>query len=79
MEYDSEWAERVKMEKFPWHNNQWIEAIQSADNGISSMPKGLPYKKNPGYGADVDFLDFQLQEVDGDEDDEDDKGILIDS
>ncbi|XP_076806498.1 kinesin-associated protein 3-like isoform X2 [Clavelina lepadiformis] len=29
MEYDVEWAKRIQLEKFRWHNSQWIDMVES--------------------------------------------------
>ena len=28
-EYDFDWAKRIKLEKFRWHNSQWVEMVES--------------------------------------------------
>ena len=28
-EYDANWAKRIKVEKFRWHNSQWVEMVES--------------------------------------------------
>ncbi|KAF4799805.1 Kinesin-associated protein 3 [Turdus rufiventris] len=28
-EYDEEWAKKIQMEKFRWHNSQWLEMVES--------------------------------------------------
>jgi len=28
-EYDANWAKRIKLEKFRWHNSQWVEMVES--------------------------------------------------
>lgn len=30
-DYDDEWAKRIKLEKFRWHNSQWLEMIESQE------------------------------------------------
>ncbi|CAH0775981.1 unnamed protein product [Bemisia tabaci] len=27
--YDKEWAEKIKIEKFTWHNSQWLEVVEN--------------------------------------------------
>lgn len=28
-EYDEEWATKIQLEKFRWHNSQWLEMVES--------------------------------------------------
>lgn len=28
-EFDKEWEEKIRLEKFRWHNSQWIDMIQN--------------------------------------------------
>lgn len=28
-DYDEEWAQKIQIEKFRWHNSQWLEMIES--------------------------------------------------
>ena len=28
-EFDEEWAKKIKLEKFRWHNSQWLEMVES--------------------------------------------------
>ncbi|CAH1786263.1 unnamed protein product [Owenia fusiformis] len=55
-EYDEEWAKKIQLEKFRWHNSQWLEMVESrqmdeneaymyGDEGIGS------------YIQDTDILD----------------------
>nr|CAB3259116.1 kinesin-associated protein 3 [Phallusia mammillata] len=56
MEYDEEWAKRIQMEKFRWHNSQWIEMVetQQHDEGIDDM-----YGDLPPYLHDDDLLLYE--------------------
>lgn len=28
-EYDSDWEKKIQLEKFRWHNSQWIEMVET--------------------------------------------------
>lgn len=30
-EFDDEWADKIRMEKFRWHNSQWLDMIEGKD------------------------------------------------
>ena len=39
-EYDEEWAKKIQLEKFRWHNSHWLEMVESRqmeDNNESYM------------------------------------------
>ncbi len=31
-EYDEEWAKKIQLEKFRWHNSQWLEMVETRQN-----------------------------------------------
>nr|XP_018668779.1 kinesin-associated protein 3 isoform X1 [Ciona intestinalis] len=61
MEYNEEWGKRIKLEKFRWHNSQWIEMVetQQQDDDEDDM-YDLPYLRDddlllyePNFDEDV--------------------------
>ena len=54
-EYDEEWAKKIQLEKFRWHNSQWLEMVESQQ----MEDEGYMYA-DEGYGPyiqDSDILD----------------------
>lgn len=51
-EFDSEWAKKIQLEKFRWHNSQWLEMIENAQQ-----------EEDIGYGYD-DAYEPYLQDTD---------------
>jgi hypothetical protein len=38
-DWNKEWADRIKLEKFRWHNSQWLEMVESSmDDKDFGMP-----------------------------------------
>lgn len=58
-EFDEEWAKKVQLEKFRWHNSQWLEMVESRQVDEFADP-GYMYPDEPGldpYLQDADILD----------------------
>ncbi|CAL1547744.1 unnamed protein product [Lymnaea stagnalis] len=58
-EFDEEWAKKIQLEKFRWHNSQWLEMVESrqVDEFADSA---YMYPDEPGfdpYLQDADILD----------------------
>lgn len=39
-EFDEEWAKRIQLEKFRWHNSQWLDMIESQEQQDEDMQMG---------------------------------------
>lgn len=59
-EFDEEWAKKIQLEKFRWHNSQWLEMVETrqvTDMGDPYMyPEEYPEGYDP-YLQDADILD----------------------
>ncbi|ELU10175.1 hypothetical protein CAPTEDRAFT_219515 [Capitella teleta] len=58
-EYDDEWAKKIQLEKFRWHNSQWLDMVESRQ-GEGMDEEGYMYPEEPGFGGyiqDSDILD----------------------
>ncbi|XP_041482280.1 kinesin-associated protein 3 [Lytechinus variegatus] len=55
-EFDEEWARKIKLEKFRWHNSQWLEMVESQqiDDGEGLMYGDESYSP---YIQESDILD----------------------
>ena len=55
-EFDEEWAKKIKLEKFRWHNSQWLEMVESQqmDDGEGLMYGDESYSP---YIQESDILD----------------------
>lgn len=53
-EFDDEWARRIQLEKFRWHNSQWLEMVETRQ----------AEDFNDGYMYPDDALDPYLQDAD---------------
>ena len=55
-EYDEDWGKKIQLEKFRWHNSQWLEMVetrQMEDNDAYMYPdEGFE-----NYIQDTDILD----------------------
>ena len=54
-EYDDEWARKIQLEKFRWHNSQWLEMVETQQEEEEPTPFA-----DDGYGPyihDADILD----------------------
>ena len=55
-EYDEEWAKKIQLEKFRWHNSQWLEMVESRQ--MEDMNDAYMYgDEGFGYIQDADILD----------------------
>ena len=56
-EFDEEWARKIKLEKFRWHNSQWLEMVESQQ--IDDGEGGLMYgdESYSPYIQESDILD----------------------
>lgn len=55
-EYDEEWAKKIQLEKFRWHNSQWLDMVESRQ--MEDMNEGYMYgDEGFGYIQDADILD----------------------
>ena len=56
-EYDEEWARKIQLEKFRWHNSQWLEMVETQQLEDDQLAYA-----DDGYGPfiqDSDILDRQ--------------------
>lgn len=53
-DWNKEWADRIKLEKFRWHNSQWLDMVESSmDDKDFGMPnEDLP----PALNGDLMHL-----------------------
>ena len=56
-EYDEEWAKKIQLEKFRWHNSQWLEMVESRQ--MEDMSDSYMYGEESfqPYLQDNDILD----------------------
>ena len=56
-EYDEEWAKKIQLEKFRWHNSQWLEMVETRQ--MDDMNEGYMYgdEEIGSYIQDADILD----------------------
>ena len=55
-EYDEEWAKKIQLEKFRWHNSQWLDMVESRQ--MEDLQEGYMYGDDGfGYIQDADILD----------------------
>ena len=54
-EFDKGWSEKVRLEKFRWHNSQWLEMIEGPQDGA------LAYEEEE-YGHPSDLLLYDNDE-----------------
>jgi hypothetical protein len=57
-ESDTKWEERIKNERFCWHNAQWLEAIAKT-NLLSSPGNNLISTSTQSYPNIIRLLCFQ--------------------
>jgi len=60
-EYDSDWAKRIQLEKFRWHNSQWIEMVESQQQDDEDDDL---YDDLPPYLHDDGLLLYEPSECD---------------
>ncbi|XP_066913808.1 kinesin-associated protein 3-like [Clytia hemisphaerica] len=52
-ECDSDWCSRITLEKFRWHNSQWLQMVEGTENPEErDMPEQYFDEENP-YGGDL--------------------------
>ncbi|XP_052220256.1 kinesin-associated protein 3-like [Dreissena polymorpha] len=56
-EFDEEWAKKIQLEKFRWHNSQWLEMVESRPGDEMADPYMYPEEGYAGYLQDADILD----------------------
>ena len=62
-EYNEEWARKIQLEKFRWHNSQWLEMVETQqleDDQLAFAASGGAGADDDGYGPyihDADILD----------------------
>ncbi|XP_074655810.1 kinesin-associated protein 3-like isoform X2 [Tubulanus polymorphus] len=56
-EYDPEWAKKIQLEKFRWHNSQWLEMVETRQ--MEDMNDAYMYGDDGigSYIQDADILD----------------------
>nr|KAG5710596.1 hypothetical protein BaRGS_013242 [Batillaria attramentaria] len=56
-EFDEEWARRIQLEKFRWHNSQWLDMVETRQ--AEDMSDGYMYPDDnlDPYLQDADILD----------------------
>lgn len=58
-EFDEEWAKKIQLEKFRWHNSQWLEMVESRQLDELNDPYMYPEEGYDPYLQDADILDRQ--------------------
>ena len=58
-EFDEEWAKKIQLEKFRWHNSQWLEMVESRQLDEMNDPYMYPEEGYDPYLQDTDILDRQ--------------------
>lgn len=56
-EFDEEWAKRIQLEKFRWHNSQWLEMVETRQMEDMADPYMYPEDEYDPYLQDADILD----------------------
>ncbi|XP_025112407.1 kinesin-associated protein 3-like isoform X2 [Pomacea canaliculata] len=56
-EFDEEWAKRIQLEKFRWHNSQWLEMVETRQAEDFSDGYMYPDDSLDPYLHDADILD----------------------
>ncbi|KAL8617694.1 hypothetical protein ACOMHN_039642 [Nucella lapillus] len=56
-EFDEEWSRRIQLEKFRWHNSQWLDMVETRQ--AEDMSDGYMYPEDnmDPYLQDTDILD----------------------
>ena len=52
-EFDPDWSKRIRLEKFRWHNSQWLDMMEGR-----SGQENIDYEEGPSENF---FLDFSRQ------------------
>lgn len=45
-DWNKEWADRIKLEKFRWHNSQWLDMVE---NSMDDKDFGIPSDDLPPF------------------------------
>ncbi|KAL3871441.1 hypothetical protein ACJMK2_039438 [Sinanodonta woodiana] len=56
-EFDEDWAKKIQLEKFRWHNSQWLEMVESRQLEDMNDPYMYPEDAYDPYLQDTDILD----------------------
>lgn len=56
-EFDEEWARRIQLEKFRWHNSQWLDMVETRQAEDMSDSYMYPDDNLDPYIQDADILD----------------------
>lgn len=56
-EFDEEWAKKIQLEKFRWHNSQWLEMVETRQVTDMGDPYMYPEEGYDPYLQDADILD----------------------
>ncbi|KAK3087402.1 hypothetical protein FSP39_005444 [Pinctada imbricata] len=56
-EFDEDWAKKIQLEKFRWHNSQWLEMVENRQIGDIPEPYMYPEEGFDPYIQDADILD----------------------
>ena len=56
-EFDEEWAKKIQLEKFRWHNSQWLEMVETRGYEEMQEPYMYPEEGYDAYLQDADILD----------------------
>ncbi|XP_069120818.1 kinesin-associated protein 3-like isoform X1 [Argopecten irradians] len=56
-EFDEEWAKKIQLEKFRWHNSQWLEMVETRQMEDMADPYMYPEDEYDPYLQDADILD----------------------
>nr|XP_034300239.1 kinesin-associated protein 3 isoform X1 [Crassostrea gigas] len=56
-EFDEEWAKKIQLEKFRWHNSQWLEMVETRQVTEMGDPYMYPEEGYDPYLQDADILD----------------------
>jgi len=56
-EFDEAWAKKIQMEKFRWHNSQWLEMVESQHIDDDAVMYGDDSSGGHVFLHDADMLD----------------------
>jgi hypothetical protein len=66
-EYDKEWSKKIQIEKFRWHNSQWLEMVENSRIDLEMNPSNPALMNEYGlYGNNDDNLDPYMAVEDAD-------------
>lgn len=56
-EFDDEWADKIRMEKFRWHNSQWLDMIEGRSHELNyDEPEYVPEDNLLLYGTEPEYF-----------------------